>query len=210
MRRIDRNEDARVLEDAVDPQCRDRDKPHDHHRPERPADARRSERLEREQRNENRDRSRDDVRVDRGRRDFQPLERREHRDGRRDGAVAVDQGRAEQAHGNDGRPPFALDAQQRHQGEDAALAVVVDAHRDRHVFDRGDDDERPDHERQCPERDARVGVLAGQREHGFERVERARADVAEDDPEGRERRERKGRGGGCARAVIRFRQACPR
>jgi hypothetical protein len=115
----------------------------------------------------------------------------------------------EQAHRDDGRPPFALDAEQRHEGQDAALAVVVDAHRDRHVFDRGDHDEGPDDERQRPERDARVGPLAGQREDGLERVERARADVAEHDAERREGRERKGGCRGFARTAVGFRQEWP-
>jgi len=48
-------------------------------------------------------------------------------------AVSVDQSRAEQAHRDDDRWPFALDAKKRHKGENAALAVVVHAHRDRHI-----------------------------------------------------------------------------
>src|SRR6202040_2664226 len=73
-------------------------------------------------------------------------------------------------------------------------------------FDRGDDDEGPDDERQRPERDARVGPLAGQREDGLERVERARADVAEHDAERPHGREGKGGGGSFARSDIRLSQ----
>ena len=62
---------------------------------------------------------------------FEPFERREHGDRRRDRAVAVDQRGAEQADGDDRGPVLPLDAEQRHEREDAAFAVIVDAHGER-------------------------------------------------------------------------------
>jgi hypothetical protein len=72
----------------------------------------------------------------------------------------------------------ALDPQQRHQGEDAAFAVIVDPHGDGDVFDAGDRDQRPHDQRQDPEHRRRAAV-AGEVQHRLERVERAGADVAE-------------------------------
>ena len=114
------------------------------------------------------------------------FERRQHRNRRRDGAVAIDQRRAEQTRHDDRRTPHPFDAEQRHQGQDAALAVIVDAHRDEHVFDRRDDKQRPDHQRQDAEDAIRRGVAAEKVERGFERIERARADIAEHDAERRQ------------------------
>ena len=81
---------------------------------------------------------------------------------------------------------MALHPEQRHKRQDAALAVIVDAHRDGHIFDRRHQDQGPDHEREHAERDRGVGSAAGKTQNRLERVEWARPDVAEDDPQGRE------------------------
>ena len=74
---------------------------------------------------------------------------------------------------------------QRGQRHDAALAVVVGAHEDADVLDRDDQRHRPEHQRDDPvdvvHRRAHRAVVDG--EHGLQRVERAGADVAEDDAE---------------------------
>jgi hypothetical protein len=88
-----------------------------------------------EQRNEDRDRHRHHIGPEPGRRDGQAFERREHGNRRRDGAVAVNESRSEQAERDDRRPRLMLDAEQRHQGEDAAFAVIVDPHGDGDVFE---------------------------------------------------------------------------
>ena len=116
-----------------------------------------------------------------------PFERAQHRDRRRDRAVAVEQRRAENADRDDADALAVLDAEERHQRENAALAVVVGAHDDGHVLDRRGDDERPDDEREHAERDVRRGRAARPVERGLEGVERARADVAVDDAERAER-----------------------
>ena len=79
-----------------------------------------------------------------------------------------------------------LDAEQRHQREDAALAVVVDAHREGDVFDAVITNRVQTISDSAPSVVGGVGIAAGEVEHGFERVERARADVAEHDPQRRE------------------------
>ena len=63
--------------------------------------------------------------------DLEALDRRQHRDRRRDHAVAVEQRGAEQAEQHErpmcARPDLAA-VEQRQQGQDAALAVVVGPH----------------------------------------------------------------------------------
>jgi hypothetical protein len=123
--RVEPEQHGRVLGDAPYPQQRYSDEPSRHHRPEGMPDARGSLRLNGKKHNQDRDRHRHHIRAEPGRRDGQPFERREHRDRRRDCPIPVDESRAEQAERDDRRPRLALDAQQRHQGEDAALAVTA-------------------------------------------------------------------------------------
>jgi hypothetical protein len=47
---------------------------------------------------------------------------------RRRSGLAIDQRGAEQSDGDDRRPLMFLDAEQRHKGENAALAIIVEAH----------------------------------------------------------------------------------
>ena len=109
-----------------------------------------------------------------------PFERREHRDRRRDRAVAVDQRRAEQADRDDDRPrcrfltPSSVISAMMPPSPSLStrmakltyLTVVIrtSVHR---ISDR------------APSTRRRIGMRAGVVEHGFQRVERARADVAE-------------------------------
>jgi len=78
----------------------------------------------------------------------------------------------------------------------AALAVVVGAHDERHVLDRHDERDRPEHERDHSVHVRQDVVWTGvviRREDRLQRVQRARPDVAEDDAERAERQR------GCAR-----------
>ena len=124
----------------------------EHHRAEQQADPRRAARLDREQADQDRNRDRDDVRLearlDRG----QALDRREHRNRRRDHQIAVEQGGREHAeHDDPVRPPFLAaerPVDQREQRQAAALALVVGAHDDADVFQRHDDHHRPEDQAQ--------------------------------------------------------------
>ena len=74
-------------------------------------------------------------------------------------------------------------------GEQAGLpafAVIVDAHRDREVFDGRDDHERPQDQREDAENVLRGRRAADQRENDLERIERTRPDVAENYAERRQ------------------------
>jgi len=91
---------------------------------------------------------------------------------------------------DDRRPLMPLDAQQGHQRKDAALAVIVDAHGDRDVFDRRDDHQRPQDERQDAEHALARDDIARPRRRlqgDAKRIEWARADVAEHDAHAAER-----------------------
>ena len=80
------------------------DEPQHHHRPEQAADAMRAELLHHEQRDQDHHRQRHDVRLEQRRGDVQPFDGAEHRNGRRDHAVAVEQRRAEDAEQDQHRP----------------------------------------------------------------------------------------------------------
>jgi hypothetical protein len=161
--------------------------------PEDPADRLRPPALHREQRRQDRHRDRDHERPEARGRDVESLHRRQHRDRRRDDAVAVEQRRADDAQQSEHRatgdevPRRTLD--ERRQRHDAALAVVVGAHDERDVLDRDDQGNRPEHERHhaIDVRTRGTDHAAVQGEHGLDRVERAGADVAEDDAEGGKR-----------------------
>ena len=84
--------------------------------------------------------------------DLQALDGTEHRDRRRDRAVAIEQRRADQTKHQQSParhvPAWHCRAlQQRQQGDDAALAAVVGAQDEKRVLDRDDEDQRPQDQR---------------------------------------------------------------
>ena len=100
--------------------------------------------------------------------------------------IAVEQRGREDAEHDDAAGPFLLAAEravdEREQREASALALVVGAHDDRDVFQRHDDHHRPEDQAQHAVDVQLVGnerVMAG--EGLAERVDRRRADIAEDD-----------------------------
>ena len=109
-------------------------------------------------------------------------------------AVAIEQGRPDEAdHDHDRTPPAVLGAARADQGEqrqDAALAVIVGAHDQDRVLDGDDDDQRPEDQRHDAEHGLRRYLSIGTRDlcRDAERIERARADVAEDDAHASKRR----------------------
>ena len=128
---------------------------------------------------------RQDVGAEMRRDEFQPLDRREDGDRRRDGGIAVEERGAGDAEGEDdpGAPPDRALGQGK-QRERAAFAVVVGAEDEHHVLERDDEDERPDEQRDDAD-DLGLGqpVAPGRPERLAKRVERAGADVAVDDPD---------------------------
>jgi hypothetical protein len=187
---IDRFEDDRFAHDPHDAQCRNRNEPEHHDRPEKPADPVRAIALNAEDDAKDSDRYRNDIRFEERRGDFQAFDRTKHGDGGRDHAIAVQEGRPEQSEQHQRRvdrsAAFAR-RQQCRERQDPALAVVVGAHDDGDVLDRDDDQQRVDDERQDAEH-VFVGGRHGMRaeEALAQRIQRTGADVAVHDSQGRE------------------------
>jgi hypothetical protein len=109
------------------------------------------------------------VRLEAGRGELQAFHRGKDGDRRGDDRIAVEQGgagHAEERHREHVVPDHALE--ERHQGERAALAVVVGAHDQEDVFERDHDDERPQHQRHHAEHHlARELAARGRRREAF-------------------------------------------
>ena len=183
--RRERPQYVRRLHDAEDTQHRDHAEIDEHDRPEHQPDPRGAAALDPEERDEDDEHQRQHQPGKRRRGDRQPFDRAEHGDGRRDHRIAIEERRREHAEQHDPRRPAATLRPARHEREQrqaAAFAIVVGAHDDRDVFDRDDDHHRPEHQAQHAhdvERIERQLVMPGK---GFaEGVQRAGADVAEDD-----------------------------
>jgi len=186
--RIERRQHRRRVQDADHAQHRQHAEPGAHDRAEEAADRAGAVFLDREQDGQDNRGDRHDVVLERRRDHVQALDRAEHRDGRGDHAVAVEQRGGEDAeHGHEpgGRriPGQLRDAGE--QGQAAALAPVVGPHDDGDVFQGHQRHDGPENQRQNAENARRLhrdGVMPGE---GFlERVQGAGADVAEDDPDG--------------------------
>ncbi len=184
-------EDFGPLGNVIHPQHGQRYEPHCHHRSEELADAPGAAPLDGEQGHQNGARQRQHGRLEVLTCLRQAFHGAQHRDRRRDHAVAIQERSADhrqQGHGghlarflgcrskalgNDGK-----------QGEDAALAVVVGAHDEAEVLDRHHHDQRPEHERQDAEQIAHRSVGAARAEQALlQRVQGAGADVAKHNPE---------------------------
>ena len=210
--RIDRGEDLRRLRDAAEAEGRQYEEPHQHHRPEDLSDEGRAPPLHEEEPDEDRQCDRHDEAVEGRGIDPQPLDRRQDRDRRRDRAVAVEQGGADEADHQQQRLPRAglgvAGAEQRQHRHDAALAAIVGAQDQHRVFQRDDEDQRPQDQRDgAGHRDGRWRAARARGAHRLlERVERARTDVAVDDAEGGDE---KPRAEAAARArIVGSRQVC--
>lgn len=93
--RVERRQHAGMADDTEQPERPDRHEPERHDRAEQTADARGALGLQAEQRDENEDRQRQHVGRECRQRRLDPLERAQHRYRRGDGAVAIEQGGAE-------------------------------------------------------------------------------------------------------------------
>jgi hypothetical protein len=188
----------RPLNDVVESQHGQRHKPDRHHQSEELADAARSTALDREQRHEDAARERQHERRESRTGDGEPLDGAEHRDRRRDHAVAVQQRRADdrqERHAGD--PSFARRMRAEpirnncQQGEDAPLAMVVGAHDEAQILDGHHHDQRPQHERQNSVQVGGAGLCAPRGEQTFlQGVQRTCADVAKHDSQGAQHQRR--------------------
>ena len=180
-----------VLWFAVQAEHGQHDEPDHHHRPEQAAHTCRAAALNHEQAGQHDQRHRHDVAPQRRSCDLQAFHRREHRDRRRDDAVAEEDRGAEDAQHQQPAAQRRAAAHglrgQRQHGDQPAFAVVVGAQDQQHILDRHHHRQGPEHQRQHA-----VDVL-GREPHVavgedlFQRIERAGADVAIDDADRCER-----------------------
>ena len=160
-----------------------------HDRAEEGRDPGRAPALRGEQENEDDDRRRQNIWREIGVDLLQSFKSGQDGNRRRDHRVARKQrgpGDAEQK--GDRRPLPKRALRQRLEGQDAAFALVVGLHQEQHIFRGDDDQQRPDDERDDADDLGRPqrGALE-LTERGLQRVERARADVAENDADRAER-----------------------
>src|SRR6185503_1313928 len=172
-----------------------RSEPDDHDRPEQLPHGLRSARLNKEQAEEDRHGNRQDVGFEHVRADAQALDRAQYRNRGRHDSIAVKQRRAEKAEADHHRPRPESRLRpvwnQRHQRQDAALALVIRAQDEDQVFDRDDEHQGPEDQGQdADDVLSSGGDAVGGIEALAKRVERARADVAVNNAEGAERQER--------------------
>ena len=181
-------EHGRVVDDLGQAEEAQDREPDQHHRPEEGAYALGTAALDQEQAEEHDRGQRDDVGLERGCGGLEAFDGREHRDRRRDQPVAVEQSEAGDGQAQDDRAQAgavgcgALD--QRAQRQHAALATIVGAEDQQHVFDADDQDQRPEDEREDAQHGGLGEVQAAGMAEGFpHRVERAGPDIAVDDAE---------------------------
>jgi hypothetical protein len=182
--RIGSRQHSGIAPDTEQPKHRNRHKPGQHHGTKCLCDIPGAQALHRKKHKQD-DRGHRHHMWDEGvGRDIEPFQRAEHRDRRRDDPVAVDERGAEQPACN--QRPFAaapLRSAKRHQSEDATLTVIVGAHDEHAVLDRDRDDERPEDQRQAAECAGAIEYPTHRLRDGFERVQRAGAQISIDDAE---------------------------
>ena len=145
--RIERDEDLGVLQDMRNARSRDYQEPQDGDRPEERGDACRSSRLHHEQSDDDAHRDRQDIWLKGGRYDLETLDRREHRYGRGNHRIPVEQrGTDHREDGNEAQPRSHHPLRQCHERQGATLALVVGIQQDDDILHRHDEDQRPDDE----------------------------------------------------------------
>ena len=159
-----------------------------HHGAEQLAHRVRAAPLHREQANQDRNRQRNHERSQARIHRLEAFDGGQHGHCRRDHRIAEEERGRGNAEENQAGAPFAragASLNQREQRQAAALALVVGAQDDRHVFHGNDQHQRPEHQAEHAENVQPVDtqrMLAD--EHLLHRIERARADIAEDHPSG--------------------------
>jgi hypothetical protein len=188
--RIEGPEHVRRLDDLHQAEQAENEEPQAHHRPEEQPYVSGATALHDEQRDQDDQRERHHVGLEQRRRHLQALDRAQDRDRGRDHAVAVEQGCANHGQHQHGALPARRQGALRQRGkrQDASFAAVVGAQDDDHVFQRHDREQRPGDQGQHAEygrfAERQIPSLAECLAH---RVERARADIAVDDANRRDR-----------------------
>ena len=207
---VERREDAGLPDYARYAERRDHHEPREHDRTEHLADGVRAAALRDEQDHQDGDGDGQHERLEAWGHDGEAFHGAQHRDGRRDHAVAYQQGRSEEPEQHEHAPCSDRASSQRRderrQDEDPALPVAVRSHGDDGVLHGDDEEERPEDEREHSEHGFgldRQAMRLGERfPHG---VQGAGADVAEDHAE-RDQGERQGSPGCGGRGPLKARR----
>ena len=157
---IGRGQNAGRARNPAQAEDREHQEPDQHHRTEDAADEGCSLPLDEEENGQDDDRDRHDQRCELRRVELQALDGAQHRNRWRDRAVAIEERRPDQAEHQNERAPAAwrriAGVEQGEHGHDAALATVVGAQDQDGVFQRDDEDQGPEHEREDAEHRARL------------------------------------------------------
>ena len=187
--------DGRVRDNLYQPGRCDGDEPQYSDGPEEATYQASSASLDSKEQHQNAKRNRHNVGFGCGRQDFQALDCRKHRNRRRDNSITEKQGHAKdpdhQEHAAQLRLVFDRLRGQRQQRHQPALAVIVGAHDQHHVFERYDDGKRPEKHRQRAQHALFGNGDMARRENLFEGIEGRSADVAINDTDGAQRKGRK-------------------
>jgi hypothetical protein len=139
MMRTEGAQDARCANDPAQAKRADGQEPEQHHRPEDVADERCSLALNQEQANQDSNADRNHEGRELGCVELQTLDGAEHRDGRRDDAIAVEQRGPDQTDDHQGGAPTAArrvaNIEKCQQCDDAALTAIVGAHDQDGIFE---------------------------------------------------------------------------
>ena len=195
--RIDGAQHRWVLHNLINAGRGQRGKPKQHHRPEKSADALSAFALDNKQHQQHRQCNRQhpmlECRVDH----CQALGCREHRNGRRDHGIAEKHRRAGEAHHQHHPSGLALKILQGqlHQHHHAAFAFIVGMQDKHHIFERHHQNQRPNNQRHKTQYAGFADLHMRSQKGFFQRVERARADVAIHNAQG-------GQNHGRGRAVV--------
>lgn len=147
---VERPQYLGVVDDAAQPQHRQRHKPDQHDGGKQLAHHGSAMFLNGKQQSQHQHRERHDIRVQRRRHQAQPLDSRHHRHRRGDHHLAIEEAATDQAEDDQQRRPAGggVTGRQRHQGENAPFTGVICPHHKGEVLDRYHQDQQPDDQRE--------------------------------------------------------------
>ena len=187
--RAEGTEHAGRIDDPAEAEHTNDHEPQQHHRSEDVTDECSTLTLDQKQADQDRDADRNHDGREPGSVKLQALDGTQHRDGRCDDPIAIEQSGPDQTDDHQRGPPTAArripDVEQGQERHDAAFAAVVGAHDQNGVFERNNQNQRPQndghdaHDGFGRDRSCRIRGL-------FEPVKRAGANVAVDDAERRQ------------------------
>ena len=180
--RVQGHQNMRIAGNMKHAHHRNHRKPQQRNRAKKLADASGAAFLHQEQAKQNHQRNRHHVFHELGRNDLQPLHRTQHRNRRGDNAIAIKQAGAKNTHIEQHPaqlgPVFDGLRRQRQHGNQPALALVVGAQHQHHVFERHDDGQRPKNHGQDAVHIVWRKRHVARAKHLFERIQHAGANVA--------------------------------